>query len=257
MCNTYKERLENSVPDRTFSVWPFLSGPMYKNPLYMPNRERVLWPAQNIRDLEIWGDVYLSSLRNNQNPIDYPGNRVQDNDINNHDANIVKTRSYDNLSLDPAILNCNGLIRRSSDPNIIENSMITPLNISDEHSIASNESIANLNLFTSKFGDSTINSGIQSTSVKITNVFHGDDLENITYNSDQIDGQFKNEKKVILNNAIDSTWHGCVDKSKDQLSMIKSAHLVDCPTNSKNNEMNFDISVSDNFLIKTTVKEVY
>lgn len=41
MCNTYKERIENSLFDRTYSVWPFLSGPMYKNPLYVPNREQV------------------------------------------------------------------------------------------------------------------------------------------------------------------------------------------------------------------------
>ncbi|CAO1435071.1 unnamed protein product [Diamesa serratosioi] len=162
LCNTYKERLENSVPDRTFSVWPFLSGPMYKNPLYMPNRERVLWPAHNIRDLEIWGDLYLGSLRNNQNPIDYPGNNVPENEINDHDLNIngtlVKTRSYDNL-FDPAILNCNGLVRRSSDPNIIENTMTTQLKISNENPNASNDSPANsINLFTNKLTDSMLNS---------------------------------------------------------------------------------------------------
>lgn len=245
MCNTYKERLENSVPDRTFSVWPFLSGPMYKNPLYMPNRERVLWPAQNIRDLEIWGDVYLGSLRNNQNPIDYPANNVQENDINNHDPNIVKTRSYDNLSLDPVILNCNGLIRRSSDPNIIENSMITPLNISDENSIASNESTANsLNLFANKLSDSMLNSGIQSTSVENTDAVHDDDLETTTNDSDVIDGQFRNKKNLILKNTKDSTWHGCVDKSTDTLvPMIASALLMD----SINNELIFDSAVSENF----------
>lgn len=250
MCNTYKERLENSVPDRTFSVWPFLSGPMYKNPLYMPNRERVLWPAQNIRDLEIWGDVYLGSLRNNQNPIDYPGNNVQENDTNNHDPNIVKTRSYDNLSLDPALLNCNGLIRRSSDPNIIENSMITPLNISDENSIASNESTANsLNLFTNKLSESMLNSGIHSTSVNNdtcvkSDVIHDNYLETTKNDSDVIDGQFKNKKNLILKNTEDSTWHGCVDKSTDTLvPMITSALLMD----SINNELIFDSAVSENF----------
>uniref|UniRef100_A0A182YAL2 Lateral signaling target protein 2 homolog n=1 Tax=Anopheles stephensi TaxID=30069 RepID=A0A182YAL2_ANOST len=61
LCNTVKERQENSVPDRTFSVWPFLSGPIYKNHLYVPNRERVLWPAHNVRDLRLWTEVYLGS----------------------------------------------------------------------------------------------------------------------------------------------------------------------------------------------------
>lgn len=224
---------------------------MYKNPLYMPNRERVLWPAQNIRDLEIWGDVYLGSLRNNQNPIDYPGNNAtNDNDINNHDANIngalVKTRSYDNL-FDPAILNCNGLIRRSSDPNIIDNSMITPLNISNENSIASNESTANsLNLFTNKLSDSMLNSGIQTTLVNNDateqdtsdrpDMLHNDDVETKTNDSDVIDG-----REFINENTKDSTWHGCVDKSTDTLvPMIASAHLMDCPTN----ELIFESAVS-------------
>ncbi|XP_058129648.1 myotubularin-related protein 4 [Anopheles coustani] len=66
LCNTVKERQENSVPDRTFSVWPFLSGPIYKNHLYVPNRERVLWPAHNVRDLRLWSEVYLGSWGGNQ-----------------------------------------------------------------------------------------------------------------------------------------------------------------------------------------------
>ena len=232
----------------------------------MPNRERVLWPAQNIRDLEIWGDVYLGSLRNNQNPIDYPGNNAPENDINNHDPNIngalVKTRSYDNL-FDPAILNSNELncllMRRSSDPNIIDNSMITPLNISNENSIASNESTANsLNLFTNKLSDSMLNSGIQSTSVKndateqVTSerpdVLHDHDLETKTNDSDVIDGQFINDKKLLAENTKDSKWHGCIEKSTDTLvPMIASAHLMDGQSNSITNELIFDSAVSIKF----------
>lgn len=61
-----RERIENSIFDRTYSVWPFLSGPMYKNPLYVPNRATVLWPAYNIRDLTLWNEVYLGNLHTNQ-----------------------------------------------------------------------------------------------------------------------------------------------------------------------------------------------
>lgn len=64
--NTMRERIENSIFDRTYSVWPFLSGPMYKNPLYLPNRGTVLWPAYNIRDLTLWNEVYLGNLQTNQ-----------------------------------------------------------------------------------------------------------------------------------------------------------------------------------------------
>lgn len=72
MCNTLKERLENSVFERTFSVWSFLSGPMYRNPLYKPNKDKVLWPAHNVRDLSLWTEIYLGSLGGNQNCIDFP-----------------------------------------------------------------------------------------------------------------------------------------------------------------------------------------
>lgn len=66
LANTMRERIQNSIFDRTYSVWPFLSGPMYKNPLYVPNRATVLWPAYNIRDLLLWNEVYLGNLHTNQ-----------------------------------------------------------------------------------------------------------------------------------------------------------------------------------------------
>lgn len=64
LCNTLKDRVDNALFERTFSVWGFLSEPIYRNPLYVPNRERVLWPAHNVRDLVLWSDVYLGSLGN-------------------------------------------------------------------------------------------------------------------------------------------------------------------------------------------------
>lgn len=39
---------------------------MYMNPLYVPNRATVLWPAFNIRDLTLWNEVYLGNLHTNQ-----------------------------------------------------------------------------------------------------------------------------------------------------------------------------------------------
>jgi myotubularin-related protein 3/4 len=112
-----KERSDNTIPERTYSVWPFLSGPIYKNPLYIPKRERVLWPAHNLRDLGVWSEVYLGSLGNNQNSMDYP--------TTNGDAGVsktgestspmIKTRSYGDLV---SGFNPGGLTRRSSDPNM-------------------------------------------------------------------------------------------------------------------------------------------
>ncbi|XP_058825823.1 myotubularin-related protein 4 isoform X2 [Topomyia yanbarensis] len=136
LCNTVKERLENSVPDRTFSVWPFISGPMYKNHLYVPNRERVLWPAHSVRDLRLWTEVYLGSWGGNQSSADYPvnGDGVGGQELG---GSMTKTRSYGDLMTG---VNAGGLTRRSSDPNMTVDSSILAgsLNLSAENSIDSN-----------------------------------------------------------------------------------------------------------------------
>lgn len=142
MCNTYKERIENSVFDRTYSVWPFLSGPMYKNPLYAGSRDQVLWPAYHLSNMSFWSEVYMSSF-GNQNQLDNAttssvsesppaiatangvGTTIvtpSTNDISNSEPRspMTKTRSYGDLQT-AANLGCaavNGLTRRSSDPNM-------------------------------------------------------------------------------------------------------------------------------------------
>lgn len=145
LCNSYKERIENSVFDRTYSVWPFLSGSIYKNPLYVPNREQVLWPAYHLSNLSFWAEVYTSSF-GNQNQTDNLtstnaspptaivastneiGGNIETpstNDITNSEPRspMIKTRSYGDLqvagSYDHNSSNNNGLIRRSSDPNMM------------------------------------------------------------------------------------------------------------------------------------------
>lgn len=94
-------------------MWPFLSAPIYKNPLYVANRERVLWPAHNVRDLALWSEVYLGSL-GNQNASDYPPST---NEVNQESKSpLIKTRSYgDLMSTGGSYF---GLQRRSSDPNM-------------------------------------------------------------------------------------------------------------------------------------------
>lgn len=140
LCNTYKERIENSVFDRTYSVWPFLSGPMYKNPLYIPNREQVLWPAYHPSNLSFWSEVYESSF-GNQNQSDSSmttsisptvpavasnigvGTTIvtpSTNDISNSEPRspMIKTRSYGDLQTAGSNGISNSMIRRSSDPNM-------------------------------------------------------------------------------------------------------------------------------------------
>lgn len=134
----------------------------------MANRDRVLWPAHNVRDLALWGDVYLGSLRNHNTSIDYP-NTVTTNgngelSLENGGA-MVKTRSYNDLVLG---LSSNGLIRRSSDPNMMAepNLLTTPLNISIENSIDSNESTNNY-INTALLNNNMMSSLIQDTTQKL------------------------------------------------------------------------------------------
>lgn len=145
LCNTLKERIDNSVFDRTFSVWTFLSEPCYKNPLYVPHHERVLWPAHHVRDLVLWSEVYLHSLRNQKS--DNPRANLDASDslaesaaihedeamqspppalllahsaqqqLQAHHPSMTKTRSYNDLL--KADVSNGHLPRRSSDPNMV------------------------------------------------------------------------------------------------------------------------------------------
>lgn len=111
LCNTMKERVENSIPERTFSVWPFLSTAIYKNPLYQPGRDKVIWPAHNLRDMSFWAEVYLGSLTNHQS-----GENASVDDVEaTCDKSMTKTRSFDDLVKE---IKSRDSSRRLSDPSI-------------------------------------------------------------------------------------------------------------------------------------------
>ncbi|XP_043067279.1 phosphatidylinositol-3,5-bisphosphate 3-phosphatase MTMR4 isoform X1 [Drosophila bipectinata] len=120
LCNSLKERLDNSIFDRTFSVWPFLADTMYRNPLYKHETEKVLWPAHSVRFLHFWSDLYLGSL-GNKNGIDLP--LLSNERPNAHQGFMVKARSSENLTMNE--LGQSTISRRSSDPNLAVESIIT------------------------------------------------------------------------------------------------------------------------------------
>ncbi|KAL7745759.1 hypothetical protein ACLKA6_009959 [Drosophila palustris] len=132
LCNSLRERIENSVFDRTFSVWPFLAETMYRNPLYKHETDKVLWPAHNVRFLHFWSDVYLGSL-GNKNGTDLPlqsnerqsvhnGNSTS-NGNGNGSGSSAKTRSTENIATNE--LTQSTISRRSSDPNLAVESIVT------------------------------------------------------------------------------------------------------------------------------------
>jgi myotubularin-related protein 3/4 len=139
LCNTLKERLENSIFDRTFSVWPFLSSPIYKNPLYQPNKYKVLWPSHNVRNLVLWNDFYLGSFhtpRNNEN-------LEISNDTIYTENGLIKTRSFDDLVSE--LKSKENSTRRLSDPSIVfgDNNMPLTVSIFQENSSSSSSSASN------------------------------------------------------------------------------------------------------------------
>lgn len=111
LCNTMKERIENRIPERTFSVWPFLSTAIYKNPLYQPNRDKVIWPKSNLRDMSFWADVYLGSLSVYQSGENASVDEVEAT----CDKSMTKTRSFDDLVKE---IKSRESSRRLSDPSI-------------------------------------------------------------------------------------------------------------------------------------------
>ncbi|XP_043865506.1 myotubularin-related protein 3 isoform X2 [Drosophila mojavensis] len=122
LCNSLKERIENSVFDRTFSVWPFLAETMYRNPLYKHETEKVLWPAHNVRYLHFWSDVYLGNL-GNKNGTDLPLQSNERQSVHSVNGATVKTRSTENIATNE--LSQSTISRRSSDPNLTVDPIVT------------------------------------------------------------------------------------------------------------------------------------
>lgn len=116
LCNTLKERLENSINDRTFSIWPFLSAPIYKNPLYQQNREKVLYPSHTLRSLVFWNEFYFGSFHTYSNNL--RGERGTDFSNESYFENgLTKTRSFSDLTTQDKQLK-NSTTRRLSDPSL-------------------------------------------------------------------------------------------------------------------------------------------
>lgn len=118
LCNTKQERVER-VNDNTFSVWSFLNAPNFRNHLYASLQEvapktTVLWPQCNVRDLQLWAEVYLGSLEI-QNMVDTgSGACPGPPSVTLHQ--MTKTRSYGDLLC--AADQCRTTNRRKSDPSI-------------------------------------------------------------------------------------------------------------------------------------------
>nr|XP_018911014.1 PREDICTED: myotubularin-related protein 3 isoform X2 [Bemisia tabaci] len=72
LCNSNMERTNLGIQQRTFSVWKFLQSPQFRNILYWPNQDQVLYPSYHLRDLQLWRDLYLGTDINENNGLSEP-----------------------------------------------------------------------------------------------------------------------------------------------------------------------------------------
>lgn len=122
-------------------MWPFLSSPIYKNPLYQANRDKVLWPSHNVRNLVFWNDFYLGSFHTPHNN----GNLEISNDTIYTENGLIKTRSFDDLVSE--MKSKENSTRRLSDPSIVfgDNNMPLTVSIFQENSSSSSTTNNNIN----------------------------------------------------------------------------------------------------------------
>ncbi|XP_043094173.1 LOW QUALITY PROTEIN: myotubularin-related protein 3 [Puntigrus tetrazona] len=121
LCNSVKEREEQSVQEKTCSVWSLLRpvNTSFHNILYSPRSETVLHPVCHVRNLMLWSAVYLPnsapSTPSDEScvPSSAPSASPDDTPV----SRLPKTRSCDDLPT-----SCEGLTpnRRSSDPHLNE-----------------------------------------------------------------------------------------------------------------------------------------
>uniref|UniRef100_A0A1B0B9Q3 Lateral signaling target protein 2 homolog n=1 Tax=Glossina palpalis gambiensis TaxID=67801 RepID=A0A1B0B9Q3_9MUSC len=241
LCNTLKERIENSVFERTFSVWPFLSGPLYRNPLYISNKNKVLWPAYNVRDLSLWTEVYLGSLGGNQNSIDFPS-YANDSSLQGSISSMSKTRSYGDL-ISAGIIQ-NGISRRSSDPNMTvdpnltigsnsENNSIADLQ-SDERDNESPDILANLMHTTRQLENLTIELNLNDDDFRLQN------------NSNSVALISTNELEANhLNCEANEQNNGCEEIKINQLRSVNSTAFQMDEIQMKNSQYGFNVNTQE------------
>jgi myotubularin-related protein 3/4 len=222
LCNTMKERLENSIPDRTFSVWPFVSTAIYKNPLYQPGREKALWPAHNVRDLSFWNDVYLGSFNNLQSGED--SSNINEVEAPN-DKSMTKTRSFDDLVKEMKTRETSQ--RRLSDPsinNMTEASLALPLNIFQEdgedfsESTMLSENLQKLVMENGDVGGEREQKECEDLKIDRETKVNGDLKEDLKQNSD-----LKQEEK--LNLEVDmpaANGNDSVDSGSDEIEQLRN-----------------------------------
>nr|XP_032526415.1 myotubularin-related protein 3 isoform X2 [Danaus plexippus plexippus] len=97
LCNSSRERVEYHTA-HTAQVWRLLSSPAYRNHLYTPHEDQVIWPECSVRSMQVWWGVLLGE-REREPPRHntHVDNNTTNNTNNIHNGLMTKTRSCDNL----------------------------------------------------------------------------------------------------------------------------------------------------------------
>ncbi|XP_033627288.1 myotubularin-related protein 3-like [Asterias rubens] len=128
LCNNEQQRAKHSIKDRTCSVWSLLTteGHKYRNFLFAPSTETVLYPGYNVRTLNFWAAVFLSDSAPATCEDVNSNSQKAKQAASTEGAKLPRTRSVDDLhkgeeeSQRGSIVEGSPLVRRLSDPNLSE-----------------------------------------------------------------------------------------------------------------------------------------
>ncbi|XP_038061962.1 myotubularin-related protein 3-like isoform X2 [Patiria miniata] len=127
LCNSAQQRAKHSIKDRTCSVWALLGveAHKYRNFLFAPTTEPVLFPCCHVRTMHFWTAVFLSD--STPATCDDNSSFLQTaQTATGEGAKLTRTRSVDDLHKSEeenhrgSIVEGGPLVRRLSDPNLSE-----------------------------------------------------------------------------------------------------------------------------------------
>uniref|UniRef100_A0A6M2DVL6 phosphatidylinositol-3,5-bisphosphate 3-phosphatase n=1 Tax=Xenopsylla cheopis TaxID=163159 RepID=A0A6M2DVL6_XENCH len=208
LCNSDRERSKYSIYERTFSVWAFLANPAFRNHLYTGQRESVLWPQHNVRDLVLWAEVYLSG----QDGCRSVPSMNQALDLDVETGLMTKTRSYgDLLTAGTSTVLQTPSVRRSSDPSVsLDTIKMSDITLNDESIDGSEKCESESDSYVLSSNEASNFIDIQSQ-YDCTNTFKTDDQSSNNMVIDNRSKNLGNETSTHTETNFNIEYNNCIN----------------------------------------------
>lgn len=242
-CNTNAERQNLGIAQRTFSVWRYLNCTHFKNYLYNPNHEKVLWPKYNVRDLMVWKDLYTDLAYDNQFPSESSSHLTENgttngdpivNEESKNSSHELENGSLNNLgnnlgSMLESAINCQPEICGSNGIASTGSETISDLdcdgNSCSDYSVSNNH-VAEI---ACNGSDSTKQETITTTVTTLTTENTVTSICKCRNNSNDVDNSNNSDNEVI--NALNDEFKANLDLKEDRILCNKqnghSVHVDD------------------------------